>query len=210
MTAYSEPLDFSTLDPTERRPYVAAVLNYLVPSKVGDAKFAFITQGRATAARRAKQFFSTCGELGMAVLYCVGYRGPNLNRDMTAEVDGVDRSYKFGANMRYLFSNMKRDGLFVQYEKGLTPKVGDIIFLSNGPPKTEHVCIFKQEKVDTGTGVVYWETWDAGVYVTAPTEQESRVRLRRLEHGALGGRKVRGWTDLERLPITAKSWVIPS
>lgn len=190
-------------DDESRRRYAIALLRQYLPAKVGDEKFHEITQGRAEAAKKSKSFFSTCGELAMFLLERLGYAGKALNRDLIG--DGPDRpsfQYRYGMNMSYLRYRSEREGAWVQFDGDNAPRSGDILFVSNGPPNTEHVCILKNIVGDV------WNTFDAGQYKTDRLEQEAHECARKLAHGKLGTRQLHGWVDINKLKLTRTAYLI--
>ena len=186
-----------------RRAFAIELLQRYVPSKVGSARFNEICQGRAEAAKSSESFFSTCGELAMFMWDRLGYRGLILNRAVTLPT-GVIRKYAYGKNMTYIRYDSGKERCWVTYHQGKLPHPGDVLFVSNGPPKTEHVCIFHRVKEDGE-----WETFDAGQYDSNHLDQECEIKSRRFHSPLLGDRKLHGWVDLSKLelPASANLWV---
>lgn len=180
-----------------RRMFAMLLMTRYVPSRVGSPAFTEVTQGRADRALQSKSFFSTCGELCMFLLQQMGYRGPILNRDLP-KGDG-DRKYASGKNMNYLVWRSRDEKVWVPFAGELTPKPGDICFISNGPPATEHVFVFKQE-LESGL----WESFDGGQQFGGKKwNQCAEVKQRRLVGKKLGGRTLHGWVDISLLELTA-------
>lgn len=182
-----------------KRAFACALMDLYVPSDYRDDKFFEITQGRAQAARKTNNFFSACGELVMFLLYRMGYRGKILNRKLTEGIDGMKRSYRYGANMSRIFSTSKKEGVWVPFIKGNTPNPGDCCFVSNGPPKTEHVFVFGEQYVKDGH--LYWSSWDAGQ--GGRITQAAKKRERKVVGKKVGGKTCHGWINIARLPLEA-------
>jgi hypothetical protein len=191
-------------DDESRRRYAVALMRQYLPSKVGDAKFQEITQGRAEAAKKTKSFFSTCGELAMFLLERLGYVGPMLNRSLPgdgANYKSID--YRYGMNMSYIRYRSEREQAWVSFEGDNFPKTGDILFVSNGPPSTEHVCILKNIVGTT------WNTFDAGQYKSDKLEQEAHECNRTLTDMLLGTRRLHGWVDITKLKLVRPAFLAP-
>lgn len=157
-------------DEDTQREYLQTLAHLYKHAKVGDPQFIEICQGRAEPMRDAGVLFSTCGEFAHFLLQRAGYRGPILNRTLY-EPDGdvlrgkVVRKWKQGKNIYMLFTKARKEGVFVEYQlsknKAKRPSTGDIVYVSNGTPKTEHVFYF--DGVDLGPfGEELWGTIDGG------------------------------------------------
>lgn len=183
-----------------RRAFCMTLMDIYVPSQVGDAHFKAICQGRAEAVKREKGFFSTCGELAMFELHQLGYRGPVLNRTLSGGPGVKKRSYRWGANMARLYGTALKNGNFLRFRSGNTPNPGDICFLSNGPPKTEHVLIFKRQFVKEGQ--LYWESYDAGqTFGGKRWNQCAELKERAVNGTKVGGRTCHGWVSIASLTL---------
>jgi hypothetical protein len=186
-----------------RRLFAMTLMDIYVPSAVGSIYFTAIAQGRAEAAQKTKSFFSTCGELGMFLLHQMGYRGPILNRTLLQDRDGEDRKYRWGQNMARLYGAAREHGHFVDF-KDNTPKPGDICFVSNGPPKSEHVFVFKGQYLEGEA--TYWESYDAGQTTDGKKwNQCSKICRRRVVGRRVGDRTCYGWVDISSVPLVAKA-----
>lgn len=193
-----------------RRDFAMTLMDIYVPSRVGDDHFKAICQGRAEEAAKTEDFFSTCGELAMFLLHQMGYVGPVLNRTLTEERDGVDRQYIYGANMSKIYSTGKRMSNFIRFKPGLhSPMPGDICFISNGPPKTEHVFVFKRSfEVE---GKLTWESYDAGqTFGGKKWNQCSKIVEREVVGVKVGGRTCYGWIDIATLELTRPATLVAS
>lgn len=177
-----------------KRMFAMELLNRYVPSTLSDPRFEEITQGRARVAKATGNFFSTCGELVMWLWHRMGYRGYALNRDITLP-NGEKLKYKFGANMTYIRYRTMHEKLWIARSDSVMPNPGDILFISNGPARTEHVCVYK-EKIDDE-----WVTYDAGQYTHNKLLQEAKIVTRKFNGDSLGERKLHGWVDLSKMDL---------
>lgn len=165
-----------------------------VPSDTGDIRFKEITIDYGGAG-------TTCGFLCHWLMWRLGCCERFVNR--------TDHS----KNMRYVpgtnISKIRWMQSFRVYQPGETPKMGDLVFLSNGPPSTEHVNVFLEEgEDDKGT---YWLTADAG-QKNAANKECARFRARRFLPGGVldseegkprNPKHVQGWLPLDTLPLVA-------
>jgi hypothetical protein len=194
--------------PTEeaRREFAQQLMRRLVPSDVGSKEFMAIAQGRAEQAAKRQKFFSTCGELAMALLHAMGYRGPLLNRQLVGDAGNL--LYVYGQNMKYLVTRARQHGHFVNFKPHTEnaeenrPKTGDICYIMEPSGKREHVFVFDRE--ENGK----WHSFDAG-QLCGPNswDQCARVRERELTGKYLRGRNADarlliGWVDISTLPLT--------
>lgn len=163
--------------------WIVQLMNLYVPFDQGDAKFAEVCKDFGGGG-------TTCGFLVHWGMWRAGERRPNLvNRNEPA--DGL--RYVDGANMSKFF----RGGAapFVRMSTGDVPPPGSFLFLTNGPPNTEHLCVFEYQEVkDDGT--VWWHTFDAG-QTNGAGKQCARKTSRQLASkqlvGAYRNRTVAGW-----------------
>lgn len=168
-----------------------------------------ITQGRASAAYKTKDFFSTCGEVTMWLMERLGYVGNVLNRDLDVslpeEVGGghVKKRYRFGKNMQYTFSRSKKEGVWVPFDGRSFPLPGDIVFIANFPDsRTEHVFVFKESIQKNGKTI--WRSYDGGQYIRTHYEQCVKIRERELRGRSVidsRSRQVHGWIDITKLDL---------
>lgn len=180
-----------------KRAFAMKLMERFVPCDYRDKKMWEITQGRAQAARETNDFFSTCGELVMFLLYRMGYRYKILNRTLTKD-DGGPSKYQYGANMNRIFGTSKKECVWVPFKQGMTPNPGDCCFISNGPPSTEHVFVFKKQFVKDGE--LYWQTYDAGQ--GGRITQAAKVCEKKVKGTRVGGRTCYGWINIDRLVLT--------
>jgi len=194
----------------EIRDHALAVCAVLLPSGVGDETFEWMTQGRSLAAKKVRSYFSTCGELAMCVLYCLGYRGKVLNWELTPMRDQEKRAYRYGQNMAYIYGAGKgrrsaQEGLWVKCRPGHNaPGKGDVLFVSNGPPRTEHVSVFEGVKARGPGSDETWTVWQAGGGGTLDQhgghgEVEAKQYGRGKVITKLNGRQLHGWLDVGML-----------
>lgn len=172
------------LSPEQYDAYISAILQTYVPSEKGDPLWEEICRdfgGKGT----------TCGFLAHFVLYAIGYRGPILNR--TVPDAGI--KYMPGANISRIY-NLGR-APFHRYSTGTAPQLGDIVFLSDGPPNSEHVLVFT-EQVRRGSKV-FWRSADGG-----QERNCMKMRERELVGRTLSGRGVMGWIAIRELRLTAE------
>lgn len=190
-----------------RREFAVRLLDMFIPSKVGDEKFKEICQGRAEDNRDAGKFFSTCGEIAMFLLERLGYRGKCLNRMLKDENGKIVRSYVYGMNMNRLLFAPKKEGVFVKHlAGGPPPKRGDIFFISNGPPKTEHVGVVRSvTELENGSYEI--ESYNGGQGGTL--DQHAIISTPILSGTKLGSRTLYGWTDIGLLELTEPADLSP-
>lgn len=161
----------STVDELEARPFtdiVRGLLSYAVggtapvpspgqgrrcpdPSFTGDAVYNAITEGRHARAVRAKQFYSSCGDLAHWFLYRMGIRLAWINRD---EHDGWHYSGQPGHpawdnNVTTLCAK-SRHGVN-PYAKPPDPEdfflvCGDTLVVNVDMPATTHVSVVYEHK----------------------------------------------------------------
>jgi len=159
-------------DEDTQREYIQTLAHMYKHAKVGDPQFIEICQGRAEPCAKRNELFSTCGEFAHFLLDRMGYRGKILNRDIISVdpdtgAEHLLQKWKSQKNITYLFYRGRKEGAFVEYQlsknKSKRPSTGDIIYVSNGPPNTEHVFYF--DGTDRG-GFSYeqelWATIDGG------------------------------------------------
>ena len=218
------PFYLAQYDEDSQRRYIQAIAHGYKEAQVGDLQFIEICQGRAEPCAKRNELFSTCGEFAHFLLDRSGYRGPILNRDLVEVEPGGPRRWKMRKNIAYLFYRGRKEGAFVEYQlspnKGKRPQVGCIGYVSNGPPKTEHV--FYVDGVDVVEaavrGVPYSEIWTTidGGQGTRRTQHIKEMRKvfdqktgrlysydekSKMRRGV--GRKVVGWLDPILLEFTA-------
>lgn len=118
----------------DRRAAVESVAGYFVPCDQGDDTFEEMINGRWSPG-----YGTTCTYLTSAALHFAGCRDPRLvNWD-----DPQGRtSYRIGKGIEVLFFGGRAVGCWVDDAPGLEPQRGDIVYQSNGTPKSEHVEIF--------------------------------------------------------------------
>jgi len=186
-------LDLSSATEDVVREYAMDLINEYVPSTTGDDKFAEIAKDYGGSG-------TTCGYLCHWLMWRMGCRDPKMvNRDEPS--DGLH--YVPGANISRIFANPH----FVHYKPGLgmTPDNGDIVFLSDGPPDTEHVYV--STGVDDTKDPPIWSGANAGQRDKTTGKQCSIFIDRTFSHDSLlysgGSKKIVGWVDISQLPFTA-------
>ncbi len=169
------------------------IISYVVPSDMGDAKFSKIIGDMYHEGVGAG---TTCGFLTSYLIYELGVRAPEIvNRNDTA----AGLSYHIGENISRLVSGAKALRAWREGAAGIKP--GDIYFVSNGPPATEHVGVF-----DSQPDATHWKTADAG-QTNSQGRQAARYVIRDFDGVHLGtpnGQKViQGYIDISALPRAA-------
>lgn len=170
------------------RQVAVELLTKYVPSNYDDPAFQEIINGDYGGGG------TTCGFLAHWLMWRLGCRVNGLvNR---TDPDG-GLSYVNGKNVARIRWNS-----YFQVYKGGTPLPGDIVFISNGPPATEHILIFLKSE----GGV--WTSADAGQTNAEDGKQYAAIRERPLRKGGLvsptmTSRQVQGWIPIDTLPLTA-------
>ena len=166
-------------------PYVAGLCTVLIPCDKGSEAYRLICKDFAEG------FGTTCGFLPHFLLWAAGCRSKNLV-SRSEKQDGL--SYAIGKNLTRIFNGGFSP--FRHFKPGTIPETGDIVYVSNGTPKTEHVFVFRGVEEEGGT--TYWTSWDGG-----QENNSFRVRKRKLLGKMLDGRQVIGWLPLRALTYTA-------
>lgn len=168
-----------------------AIIDNYVPSDIGDDRFGALIGDMYTEGPGAG---TTCGFLVSRLLFDLGVRDPRIVNRNDAD-SGL--KYHIGENISRLVGGAKALGAWREGAEGIKP--GDIYFISNGPPASEHVGVFKRQLDDT-----HWETADAGQR-NSEGRQAARFVTRTFDGSNLGtpnGQKViQGYVDLDALPI---------
>lgn len=164
------------------RTRAVRLLEKAVPADIGDPIFSEV-------ARDYGGMGTTCGYLASWLLYSLG-KTEHVNR--TSE----RTSYRIGANI----AAVRQNPAFVLWRPGLRPSPGDIVFLSDGPPDTEHVA-----------GVMRWNDGWNGILTAdygqrGPKGQAGRFVLRNWDPATgkvtrpdIGlTRQLVGWVDIEK------------
>lgn len=168
----------------EKIAYAVAFCTAFAPCDTGEASFAWLTQdygGKGT----------TCCYLAHVLAWALGCRSPWVNTSKTG------CTYHVGENVSRIWNQGRHP--FVPYKPNTTPPRGSIVFISNGPPTTEHVFIFDEEKIEGERK--YWYEWDAGQKNLEMEEcMRRKKRLRSGDH--VGDRKIVGWIPLDNVVCT--------
>lgn len=167
------------LHPSEVGNRIIQACLYLLPCDDGDEAFRWITKDWGRKG-------TTCGFLVAACMWLVGVRSKIVNRD----ADGT--KYTVGGNVSRVFNGGRHP--FTFHKGDMRPEPGAVVFISNGPPNTEHVCIFWKEEGD------FWWTFDGGQ--SSGGKECMRACKRRYTAGALGGRKVVGYIQPTDMPLS--------
>lgn len=105
---------------------------------------------------------TTCTYLPAAGLYYVGARERRL---VNHDDELGSTAFEIGLGVSKLVQGARAVGAWVDHAPGREPKAGDIAFLSNGPPLTEHVEVVLDPAV--------WKAATAG----RPTRAATRPRV---------------------------------
>lgn len=177
------------ITPDQASIYAQAVIQQYVPAKQGSPEWKLVCQDFGGVG-------TTCGYLAAFVLYALGYRGPLMNRNVPE--DGI--KYRPGSNVSAIWNAGRPP--FRRMSSGDVPELGDIVFISNGPPITEHILIFMQQVVRDGK--VYWRSGDGGQLGNALELCERELREGKILGPPGKGRTVMGWIPLKSLTYTAE------
>lgn len=223
LTLGSRSVNLWEYDEDTQRDYIQALAHMYKHAKVGDLQFIEVCQGRAEREARAGRLFSTCGEFAMFLLDRMGYRGPILNRDLDEPnpngTGWLSRKWQIGKNITYLFNRGRKEGAFVEYllskDKRKRPSRGDIIYVSNDTPSSEHVFYFdgidwssdgEQElwaTIDGGQGSIKTQHVAEGLKAFSPRTGRVYKWNREKERTEGAGRRVIGWLNPILLEFTS-------
>jgi hypothetical protein len=175
------------------------------PCVTGTPAFEEITEGRSLRAEKDKQLLSTCGFLVMWLLEILGYDNPEvINRDNVAR----RTNYATGKNISRIWYGGMRAGIFAAWQSKKDLHRGDIIYISDGSPASEHVEIFLEEdttKTPLKPGGVVWKMAAAGQLQPKTFRQCACYVYRTFKDGKLydinhpDGRAVIGSIPIEKL-----------
>ena len=164
--------------------YILTLCDLLCPCDTGEEPFQWITKdfgGKGT----------TCGFLPAAVMYALGVRDRIVNRS-EPEAGLV---YRPGSNISAIYNQGRHPS--VLYRPNMDVPPGSVLFISNGPPTTEHVCYLW--KIENG----FWHTYDAGQQ-NSRGQECMRANKRTMIAGALGGRKLVSFIPPDNLKLSAE------
>jgi hypothetical protein len=176
------------------RSLVPELLSLVVPSDYGDERFARLTGGSWHPGGG-----TTCAFLGAFVLFGLGCRDPQIV-NYEAPTEGV--RFHVSEGVSRLVSGAKALGAWRPGVEGV--RAGDALFLSNGPPLSEHIAIYVEGSTSGGA----WRTADAGQRNGAG-QQCARFVNRTFNAGAgtlsslAGPKVVQGYVCLDAIPTTA-------
>lgn len=170
---------------------VDALLASYLPCHRGDEKFAEIAKDWTGGG-------TTCGFLVHWLLFKLGYRNAHVVNRHEPE---AGLKYVDGANISRVWCGGHPP--FQRFKMGTLPEKGDILFLSNGPPNTEHVEVFLG--TDQREDGLYWRA-AAGGQPGSNGEQAmhdvSRKQVGRTLVGASGTpRGIMGWIPIRSLGL---------
>jgi len=178
------------LRPGEVGGYIVQLCKLNVPSDYGDAKFKVICRDFV------KGYGTCCGFVPHWALFEAGCRMKFISR--TEPEAGI--TYRVGRNINLLWNNGNPP--FKRFVRGTTPPPGATVYVSNGPPNTEHVFIF-EEAVTDDQGKVWWKGFHGGQTNPKTGEQCIRAKQLPLDGRLVGGRGIIGWLDPADLEFTA-------
>jgi Stage II sporulation protein len=161
----------------------------VVPSDYGDPRFSLLI---GDMYREGPGAGTTCGFLPSFILLMIGCISPVIINRNAFE---YGLYYHIGENISCLVSGARQLGAWVDGDQGI--RAGDVFFLSNGPPLTEHVGHLVR---DEGAA---WLTADSGQR-NASMHQAARYVRRTKAPGVLwtpnGSKTIQGYIDIDRLP----------
>jgi hypothetical protein len=190
----------------DRRAAFLRAVDSFVPSTYPEASFRDLVAGRWEPGPNAG---TTCAYLPAAALYLAGCRAHELvNHD---DPGGGATKFVLGQGVSRIRWGGHAVGAFVLDGPGKEPSEGDIYFISNGPPGTEHVGVFRSIDAEG------WHSSDAGqgTHLAQSAQHVTRrITDTREESGGkrqIGGpepstgemRTLVGWVDLDAVPWTA-------
>jgi hypothetical protein len=173
------------LHPDEVGNRILQACLYLLPCDDGDEAFEWITKDWGGGG-------TTCGFLPSALMWLVGVRSELCNR--------TDPAYKMryvdGANMARIFNRGRHP--FTLHKTGATYPPGTILFVSNGPPITEHVCVLDSIEGDK------WTVYEGGKKNRAGKECMRKAEGRVVAGASFRGKKIVGGIQPHHLPLVAE------
>ena len=175
----------------ELGPYIEELISKYLPAVEGDEAYKEICKDYGNKG-------TTCGFLVHWILWRIRYLNPKVT-NRTEKEDGL--SYVSGANISRVWNNSRPP--FRAFKKGTKPETGDVCYISNGSPMTEHVFVFLREETDE-KGQVWWVTADGG---QPPNGRDLKIVRRRWTGtelaGAYNSRKLVGWIPVRELALDA-------
>jgi hypothetical protein len=182
----------------DRRAAAARFVAHYFPSDCGDPLFAEIINGRWSPGAG-----TTCTYPCALLLFLLGCFAPELvNYDAP---NGATR-FDIGAGVSKIVQGARALGCWVDDGPGREPGFGDIGFLSQGPPLTEHVLIVMDPSVwrDASGGQTNAQGNQAARIVDRQIDdQRAAGGVRRLSNPLpIGGgfRQLQGWVSLDLVP----------
>lgn len=178
------------LQPSEVGAYIIQLCKLNIPCNYGDQKFKVICKDYV------KGYGTCCGFVPHWAFFEAGCRMKFVNR---SEPEAGVR-YRNGLNINLLWNNSNPP--FKRFVRGTTPPRGATVYVSNGPPNTEHVFIF-DEAITDAQGKVWWKGFHGGQTNPETGEQCIRAKQLPLDGRLIGGRAIIGWLDPADLVYTA-------
>lgn len=196
----TEPPPAIAQDPTPVEPVavtsdlgdlVDTLLTDYLPCQEGDEKFAEIAKDWTGGG-------TTCGFLVHWLLFRLGYRNAHVVNRNEPE---AGLKYVDGANISRVWCGGHPP--FQRFKMGTLPEKGDILFLSNGPPNTEHVEVFMDaEQREDG---LYWRMaagGQTGKNGKQAMHTVTRKQVGRTLVGSSGVSKgIQGWIPIRSLGL---------
>lgn len=191
-------------EPTLRAAAVALgyfAVNGTTSRGISDPVHEWVTEGRRFADEQMRSQgvhevpYSSCADLGHWTLMCLGCLDEHtVNRSD----DGGTVAWRIGQNIAMLVGSP----YYVHAKPGMTPKPGDIFHVCNDPG-TDHIAML--EDIDLTTGDL--QSFDYGQpYGKACTRKVTNWSN---SYYIVGGRRLRGWVDISKVPYT-NSAVVPN
>jgi hypothetical protein len=187
------PTEPVLLTPDTVNDFAVQLVRGYVPFDDGDAHFSEVCKDW-------KGGGTTCGFLPHWLIWRLGVRDPKLvNRSEIT--DGLH--YMDGMNISKIWNGGQSP--FVPRRADAVPEPGDICFISNGPPITEHVFVFLSEVATSGTTT--FEVGEAG-QVNQAGKQCARIHNPSFHNGQVGTRNLVGWISLKKLTFAATALLV--
>jgi len=171
------------LAPSEVGPNIIQSCIALTPCDQGDEAFRWICKDWGGVG-------TTCGYFASAVMWLAGVRGRIVNRSD----EGC--KYVVGANVSAIFNGGRFP--FTLHAPGISYPPGSILFVSEGPPKTEHLMVLG------ACEGMKWTIYQGGG--VGPKGEAMRMKDLRFDGGKeVGGRTLVGAIQPQHMPVMADS-----
>lgn len=183
------------LTPDTAGDFAVKLCRGYLPCDLGDGKFHEICKDWGSVG-------TTFGYLPHWLMWRLGCRNPNIvNRNEPADL----LRYIPGRNISMIWN--AGHSPFVPFKPGMLPEPGDIGFISNGRPITEHVFVFLSCVPAVDPDSYQLEVAEAG-QVNAQSKQCARIHNPRMSSGLIGGRHLQGWVSLKKLQYTKPALLV--